>query len=426
LKKTTFTDTMIRKLKPADKKIIRGEGNGFSIRVMPSGTKSWLYAYNFDGRRREMSLGTYPEITLETARTRFEDARRLVKNGMDPMAAEEDAKEARRTAPTVAEFVEDYLERHAKRFKRSWKKDEQILNREVIPVWGKRKLASITNDDIERLNESIINRNAPGMANNCFQIVRKMFNFAVEKKKMPYSPCSGIKLPAVKNARDRTLNPDEIKDFWNNIDQCAMSEGVRSILKLILVTGQRPNEVAGMHSSEIDGHWWTIPVERLKVPKKMEHMRSPHRVYLSDLALELIGDVKDKGYIFPSPIKKIDRPMGDTAIDVAVDRNRAFPMKGDDGKPLYDDKGQPVTENRWGIEHFTPHDLRRTGATCMAQMKISDEVIDAILDHAKMGVIKVYNQYKYDDEKQVALESWERKLRSIITGEKGNVIPMIR
>lgn len=430
MKKTTFTDTMIRKLKPAEKKYIRGEGNGFSVRVMPTGTKSWVYAYNIDGRRREMPLGSYPEITLETARTRFEDARRLVKNGKDPMAAEEEAKEARRKAPTVSMLVNEYIERHAKRFKKSWAKDEQILNRDVVPAWGKRKAADIAKRDVIHLLEGIVDRGAPAMANNTFQIIRKMFNYAVEKDILQHTPCTGVKLPSPKQHRERTLSEAEIKNLFTNLDRTdlSMTDDIRRALKLILVTAQRPSEVSGMHSLEIEGRWWTIPSERAKNGKS-------HRIYLTDTALEMIGplettdletgETKTKGYIFRTPIRKNDQPIGDTALAVAVGRALAIPLIGEDGKPLYTANGKPATENRLGVDKFTPHDLRRTAATFMAQAGEMDEVIDAVLNHSKGVVIKVYNQYRYDREKQVALEAWERKLKSIITGKPScKVVPI--
>lgn len=427
MKKSTFTDTMIRKLKPEESDYTRSEGNGFSVRVMPSGVKTWLYLYTFDGKRRKMNLGPYPEVTLETARTKFEDARRLVKNGIDPMAAAEEAKEARRKAHTVADLVEEYIERHAKRFKRSWEKDEQILNRDIIPHWGKRKAADIIKRDVIHLLEGIVDRGAPAMANNTFQIVRKMFNYAVEKDILPHTPCAGVKLPSPKQHRERTLSEEEIVTLWTNLDRTDlnMSVEIRRALRLILVTAQRPGEVSGMHSREIDGRWWTIPSEKAKNGRT-------HRVFLTDLALELIGPLevtdpktgenKPRGYIFPTPIREKDRPIGDTALAVAVGRNLAIPLTDSKGKPLYDQDGKPATENRLGVEHFTPHDLRRTAATFLAKSGEMDEVIDAVLNHSKGGIIKVYNQYRYDREKQTALESWERKLKSIISGTKDNVV----
>ncbi|ABL00715.1 phage integrase family protein [Pelobacter propionicus DSM 2379] len=427
MKKTTFTDTMIRKLKPTESDYTRSEGNGFTIRVMPSGSKTWLYLYAFDGKRRKMNLGSYPDVTLETARGRFEDAKRKVKNNIDPMAEAEEQAEERRKAPTVADLVHDYIERHAKRFKRSWAKDEQILNREVVPAWGKRKAADVTKRDILRLLEEIVNRNAPAMANNTFQIIRKMFNWAVEQDILQHTPCTGVKLPSPKLSRDRVLSESEIKTLWENLGRpdAGMSDGVRRALRLILTTAQRPGEVTGLHTSELDGCWWTIPAERAKNGKT-------HRVYLSGLALEIINqaiaqakksretpyDQEYNGYVFPCHHKSKEKPMGDTALAVAVGRALASPLTDDKGNPLFTAAGKPATENRLGIDHFTPHDLRRTTATFMASMGFMDEVIDAVLNHAKQGVIKVYNQYRYDVEKQQALETWENKLKTILAGDK--------
>jgi integrase len=94
------------------------------------------------------------------------------------------------------------------------------------------------------------------------------------------------------------------------------------------------------------------------------------------------------------------------------------------GNPLFGKDGEPATENRLGIDHFTPHDLRRTAATFMAQAGEMDEVIDAVLNHAKQGVIKVYNLYRYDKEKQKALTVWSDKIKIILAGDK--VISMKR
>lgn len=267
------------------------------------------------------------------------------------------------------------------------------------------------------------------MANNCFQIIRKMFNWAVEKDILQHTPCTGVKLPSPKLSRDRVLTEAEIKTMWHNLDNCAMSDEINRALKLILVTAQRPGEVIGMHSSEIDGHWWTIPAERAKNGKT-------HRVYLTATALKLIGPLKvtdkktgeekNKGFIFRTPLTKKEQSIAAQALIVAVARGLAFPLTDDKGNQLYLKGGKPATENRLEIDHFTPHDLRRTAATFMAKAGEMDEVIDAVLNHAKQGVIKVYNQYRYDLEKQKALETWERKLNSIVTGKSSGTVISIQ
>lgn len=169
-----------------------------------------------------------------------------------------------------------------------------------------------------------------------------------------------------------------------------------------------------MHRREINDRWWTIPAERSKNGKA-------HRVYLTDTALAIIG--KAKGFIFPSPRAKHDQAIGAGALHCALRRN----IKGQEyrrkGKKTY--KPKPDDPNRMGLADFTPHDLRRTVATRMAELGIMEEIIDRVLNHSRRGIIRVYNHYAYDREIQGALEVWERKLTGIINGKgAGKVIPI--
>ena len=425
-KAIVFTDTMIKKLKPLEeKKYSRSEGNGFTIRVMPSGIKTWLYIYGINDKRREMNLGGYPDVTLETARGKFEDAKKKVKNGIDPMAEKEQAAEERRKAPTVADLVDEYIKKHAMKFKKSWEFDKRLLDKEILPLWGKRKAADIKKRDVTLLLESIVDRGTPAMSNQVLKITRKMFNFAVERDILQHTPFTGVKALAPNNSRERTLTESEIKALYGNINAAAISGEIQNALKLVLVTAQRPGEVSGMHTKELDDHWWTIPADRVKNGKEQ-------RVYLTDMALEIVtesiaqinkareipADKEYTGFIFPCPHRDKEQTIDSHALPVAVRRNLAWPLADKKGKPLYDKSGKLATENRLGVEHFTPHDLRRTAATFMAQLGFMDEIIDAVLNHVKQGIIKTYNRHDYDKEKQQALEAWERKLKSIIAGKE--------
>ena len=422
-KMTVFTDTMVRKLKPAEKKIILGEGNGFTIRVMPTGHKTWLYVFTISGRRREMNLGEYPAVTLETARGKFQLAQAKVKNGVDPLAEIEEIKQEHINAPTVADLITEYIEKHAKPHKRGWEEDLRILNKDALPTWGKRKAKDIKKRDVVLLLEKIVERGSPGSANGNFKCIRKMFSFAVQRDILEHSPCDGVVMPAPLNRGDRVLTETEIKALWSNLDTCHISDEIRRALKLILLTGQRPGEVIGMHSGEIDGQWWTIPVERSKNKKA-------HRVYLTDTALELIGS--KTGFLFESPVSGGVKKDGTTkevkaiavnAVALAIRRNTGVPVVDTRGKPLFSADGKPAVNNLLEVADFTPHDLRRTAATFMSQLGMLDEVIDAVLNHTKQGIIRTYNLNRYDREKQQALESWDRKLQAIITGKvKDNVV----
>lgn len=430
-----FTDLYLRSLNPHAKEYSVREAGGFGIRVMPSGRKVFFYLYRIDGRRRFLNLGDYPSTDLKEARKQFVAAAsqvKLLKNGLpggaDPVQVKEDKsaeREAHRKTSTVADLVDEYIKKHAMKHKKSWAEDKRCLEKEVVPLWGKRKAKDVTKRDVVLLLEGIIERGSPVMANNAFEKIRRMFNFAVERSILDFSPCYGVKKLTKTESKDRVLSADEIKKVWSSLDVARMSDDIRRALKLVLVTAQRPGEVIGMHSSEIDGKWWTIPAERAKNGKT-------HRVYLTEMALELIGDLKvideetgkevERGYIFPCPHGKKIQPIDGNAVAGAVRRNQEWPLFDKKGKQLFTSDGKPATENLLMIDKFTPHDLRRTAATGMGGLRFPDEVIDAVLNHVKKGVVAIYNRHGYDQEKQQALEAWERKLLSIITSKENKVI----
>jgi integrase len=165
--------------------------------------------------------------------------------------------------------------------------------------------------------------------------------------------------------------------------------------------------VAGLHSREIDGKWWTIPTERAKNGHE-------HRVYLTPTALKLIGETV--GYIFPSPREVT--PIGSSLSESKSMGRNALAQ-------LVSSKMEKVVEGNkkekevaklpyYGMTPWTPHDLRRTARTVMARIGIPDEHADEVLNHSKVGIKKVYNTYKYDKEKQAALTAWEAELLRIL------------
>lgn len=438
-----FTDLFVKNLKQREKEHIVREKGGFGVRVMPSGRKVFFFMYRIDGQRRFLNLGTYKDtnypngVTLARAHAEFEAELANVKllkagrvEGIDPVQLKLNKKAEREEindAPTIDDLINEYITKHAKKFKRSWQEDERLLVKDASPIWGYRKAADIKKRDVVLLLEKIVERGSPGTANSLFRCIRKMFNWSVERDILEHSPCDGVKMPAPIIDRSRTLSEAEIKTLWSNLDAASISGEIKRAIKLIFVTAQRPGEVIGMHTDEIDndGRWWTIPAERSKNNKA-------HRVYLTDSALELIGDLtvtdkitgKDlpKGFIFACPDDKKIQSISEKSLSKAIRRNLAWPVLHK-GKPVFGADGNAVTENRLGIDHFTPHDGRRTAATFISKIGFIDEVIDAILNHTKKGIIKTYNQNKYDVEKQAALEAWDRKLINIITSTESNIIP---
>ncbi len=398
-----FTDKKIQNLKPKPQRYEVWEGNGFGVRVTPRGVRSFVYLYRFEGKARRLTLGTYPTMTLADAHKAHAEAVKKLEQGIDPGIEAVAGRAEERQAPTMATLADEYLEKWAKPRKRSWREDERILKKDVIPEWGRRKAREITRRDVIRLLDGIVDRGAGIMANRTLATIRKMFNFAVSRDIVPVSPCLSVRAPAQEQRRDRVLTTDEIRAFWHALEGAKMmADGTKLALKLQLVTGQRKAEIVSAAWDEIDltDKWWTIPPEKAK--NKMAH-----RVPLSPLALELLQAAKnitgDSPWIFPST--QTDRHITPEAVDHAL--------------------------RRPGLEAlgftFVPHDLRRTAATFMTgSCGIPRLVVSKILNHAEPHITAVYDRASYDKEKQMALDAWARKLQGIVEGAEINVVPMFR
>lgn len=404
-----FTDRSIRVVKAASERyeVWEDNGRGFGLRISPKGKKTWIFMYRFEGKPRRMSLGEYPTLSLAEARAKHAEAWENLKKGIDPGAAKLAKRAEDRKSPTIKQLVEEFIDKGLKaKGNRSWAEYERSLKKDVVPAWGTRKAKEIKKRDVILLLEGIVERGSPNQSMQIFKQVRRMFNFAVERDILEFSPCAQVKPLVGEKKKDRYLTADEIKVFWDNLPLCGMTDAMRRALLLVLLTGQRPGEVIATHSAEIDGEWWTIPAIRSKNKRE-------HRVYLTPLARGLFQNM-GQGYLFPSPRcdwgeKK--KPIETNAMAHAL-------------RPAF--KEDPVSKLcDLPLKPFTPHDLRRTAATHLASMGYTDEIIGAVLNHTRPGVTAIYNRHRYAKEIQEALESWERKLWSIVSEtEPDNVIPL--
>jgi len=396
-----FTDSKIRAIKPDKKKrkIVWEDGETcVGIRVSPQGKKSFVFMYRYETTSRMLTIGEYPKTTLSEARIKVAKARDQLVKGIDPGLEKLEVNAANKGAPTVANLVDEYLEKWAKPRKRSWREDERILKKDVVSHWGRKKAKDIKRRDVILLLDKIVERGAPIAANRTLGIIRRMFGFAVSRDILPTSPCVEIEAPGKENQRDRILSEDEVKIFWVGLDDCSMDEKTRLALKLLLILGQRKGEFANAEWSEFDlkKNWWTIPKEKSK-------NSLPHRVFLPSMALEVLGELKglsDSRWLFPSP--RDDKPITTRSISHALKNNQEV----------------------FGIPRFTPHDLRRSMASFMASVGVPRLTISKTLNHVESGITAVYDRYGYDREKCQAMKTWSRKLESILTGEKAKIISL--
>lgn len=394
-----FTDKYIASLKPKEKDYRVREGHGFAIRVLPSGVKRFEYIYSVEGKRRILHLGNYPSVTLAEARENFLGAAQKTAKGVDP----QNELQVLDDAPTVEDLATLYL-KHIKGHlvARSVAHQTRSITRDVLPVLGMKQVSDIRRRDAIHLVESIAKR-APGQARNVLLHARTMFTYALHRELIEYNPFSGVGAAVPKAAptsRERVLEYSEIKKLWGALWTGPETSFVRRAILLVLVTGQRPGEVVGMHSNELQigvgkprcGEcrrcgWWTIPKERSKNGRE-------NRVYLTPLAMQLI--VPLKGYLFPAG-RGANGPILTNTLAHHISKVL---------KPGY-----------LGLERWTPHDLRRTAATGFAALGCTDEIIDAIQNHKKKGVVATYNRYRYDKEKEEWLAKWSERLQDLIESE---------
>ncbi|HAW52817.1 MAG TPA: integrase [Flavobacteriales bacterium] len=385
-----LTELQLQRFTPrSSKRIELWDKNGLGIRIGKK--KKWFLKYNFEGVAKRITLGEYPAISLVEARQKASEAILEMQRGVDPGAAKQEARNAYKAAPTFIDIIQELWERELQH-KRSGKGTRGLLERDVVPAWGKRKVAEVKRRDIVLLLDKIAER-APITRNRVHGALSRLFNFAAERGIIDDSPCTRIrKLP--EKGRSRVLNNEEIKLFWDALDLDNIEIDIYRLsklaLKLILLTGQRPGEVTGMRWEEIDeDNIWNIPAERMKG-------QEPHTVPLTGLAMDIIEQARqyssDSPFVFRSSYKE-DTPMTAHALSRAVTRH-------------WQEMGFE--------EKFTPHDLRRTLRTRLAEICVDDIIGERVLGHKLQGIMAVYNRHSYDNEKRQALGKWDLRLRQIV------------
>ena len=369
---------------------------GFGMRVSPGGGKAFTFMYEYFGEKRRLTLGRYPRLSLADAREQAQAIAGNVVRGIDPRAE----AMAEKAAVTFAELADRYIELHAKPRKRSWKKDDYIIKRDLLPKFGGRKARLITRREVIAMLDRIVSRGSPVQANRTLAIMRKIYNWGMSRDLVKTNPCHGIERPAKERERDRVLSDREIRILWHGVDTGPMLAGTALALKLQLVVAQRKGEVAGAAWSEFDlpARVWTIPNERAKSGLS-------HRVPLSPLALDLLLSIRNLNgkskWLFPA--RHGDGPISASALDHALRRGTSAT------RPV------PKGKRRIELDDVVPHDSRRTAGSIMASLGVPRLVISKVLSHAEAGVTKIYDRHSYDDEKRSALETWGSHLESILS-----------
>lgn len=376
---------------------------GLVLRVTPTGVKTWSLRYRTtSGHAKRYTLGSAKSLTLSKARHKARQTLNKVAAGQDPAAEKKRATSAR----TFSALAEDYLDKHAKVHKRSWRLDDGMLKSHVLPAWKDRSAKDIARRDVRQLIESVAQR-APVSANRVLALVRKIYNFGIRRDWVEVNPATLIELPTKEVSRERVLTDDEIRTVWELCDREPLA--LATYYRLRLVTAQRGGELARLKWSDVGedqfGAFVTIPADVAKNGRA-------HRVPLSPMAKALlmaIPKAHDNPWVFQG------RGTGRLAMATLTDA----------GTRLND----RLTTLRGSDANFRGHDLRRTAATKMAEAGIPQMDIARVLNHVEAGprATQVYQRYEWDKEKRIALETWARVLTGILEEQDTKAaLPFVR
>ena len=334
--------------KKLDKPGMHGDGGGLYLRVTKTGTKSWMLRISVDGRRRDLGLGRFPEVSLADARKRAAAHRLTVADGGDPLAEKRKAK-----MPTFEEAARIVFEQNTARWRngkhtKTWM---QSLELHAFPVIGSVKLDRIGREDVLRVLTPIWTAR-PETARRVRQRVRTILKWGMAHGFIENNPAGEAidgalaPMPKIINGHLRALPYVEVPEAVEAIRAGRASIAAKLCIEWAILTAARSGEARGARWSEIDEdkRLWTIPAERMKAHQE-------HKVPLSDAAMAVLAKAKEiadgSGLLFPSPLKR-GNPLSDNTLmkalrSAAWRKKQRFTVSG-----LHSEIGQRRTQTHHG------------------------------------------------------------------------------
>jgi integrase len=384
-----LTDTKIAAIKPPSAGQAEHPDNkvtGLRLRVGHGGTKTWIVRRRVGAKVLNKKLGTYPAMGLAAARKAAEKLIEALERDGSTDAIE-------RTFGDVADF---WIKNVAIGKNAKWEGQERQLELHVLPAWADRKIVEIKRRDVRDLLDNLEGRVLP---NRVLALIKTIFRYALSRDWIEASPIEGIDKPRSEKARDRVLDMDEVSRIWSAAELLGFPYG--PFVRLSLLTAQRRGEVAGMRRTHLDlkAATWTIPAADTKADRAQMVPLSPQAVAI----IEALPDLGD--YVFTT--------TGDTPISgFAKAKTRLDHYLSRKGNPLGD----------WRF-----HDLRRTAATHMVRLGITETIVSRVLNHAVQGVTaQVYALHSYAPEKRSALDRWAAEIDRAAAGKPADTIVKLR
>lgn len=385
-----------------DKIFFDDEVPGFGLRVRHGGSRKWVVHYRQGGIQRRHTLGNASVLALDEARRK---ARRVlvdVDDGKDPAAD----KVARRVAAGLlfSTVMDDYLQARLRDMKpRSHEECTRHLKRNWKPLHAL-AIASVSRPVVAARLRDIVTKNGPVAADRSRATLSAMFTWSIGEGLCDSNPVIGTNTASEDIPRDRVLTDAELVTVWKS----APDNDYGRIVRLLILTGQRREEIGALRRSEIENlddprkAAIALPPERVKNTKALRKLKiTAHEIPLSAAAVAVLQE----------------QPQDD--------RDLIF-GEGEGGYSGWSRSKKVLEEKARLKDPWTLHDLRRTAATRMADLGVQPHVIEAILNHVsghKAGVAGIYNRSTYAAEKRAALDLWAGHVETIVARVEGtNVI----
>lgn len=386
-----LSDTACKQAKPRDKDYKMTDGEGMYLLVKKSGKKYWRMNYRFGGKSKTLAIGVYPEISLKMAREKRLEARRLLKDGIDP-SKQKQLEKLEREAAGEDSFAAVFSEWHDKKSE-EWtvstaKKVYSIFERDLLPFLGNYPLKDVTPLMLLGALRKIEGRGAYDAANDARSYAGFVFRYGIATGRAERDVAADLK-GALKTRRvqhNAYLEEEELGEFLRVLDRDAGEVQSINALKLLILTFVRTSEIRGCRWSEIDfeNAVWRIPAERMKMAKD-------HVVPLSRQALELLQSIRNKAdlnfeYVFPNSRSK-RKVMSENAMLYCVYR------LGFKGKT-------------------TVHGFRSSASTILNESGLfRADVIERQLAHVDGNTTRSsYNRAMYLDERREMMQWWADRL----------------
>jgi integrase len=377
--RTKFTKSTIDSLPtpPSDTVYWDAALPGFGIKVTPKGQKVFIVLYRTGGagsKLRKYTIGPYGRVTLHQARIAAQKVFAARLEGRDP-AAEKRERKRRAVADRVEDLLEAFIEQRLSQ-NRSGGEIARLLRREIGRAWAGRGIHEIGKRDVVEVISAIEQRGAPVAANKTLKSIKTFLRWCVGRAILDQSPAEGVPSPAKEVSRDRILSDDELARVILAARQ--VDDRYGAIVELLVLTGQRRQEVARLAWDELDlaQRIWTIPKSRTKNAK-------PHVVQLSDQSIAVLKRMEKQG-------------------------PHVFAFHG--AKPFQDfSRAKRKLDELSEVTGWRLHDLRRTCVSGMARLGVAPHVADKILNHQSgtiTGVAAVYQRHEFLRERKDALERW--------------------